>query len=317
MSRLGRRALGVAAGLLLQKALPEPPGRWHPVVWFGVTMQKVETVGYADSRSAGVRHALIGVALGALAGRVTRSTALAVALCAAGRELRRAARRVEAPLLRGDLAGARAGLPSLVGRDPSRLDGSSIAAAVAESLAENSVDAVIAPAVWGVVAGAPGVWAHRAINTMDAMVGHHDPRYENYGWAAARLDDGANWLPARLFTLLVMTTQPARAGSVRAVVRRDAHLHPSPNAGVAEAAAAAVLGRELGGPLRYGERHEDRPRLGDGPRPQPADIARARELTSRVEWALVGALVLLWWADRRRAPVVVAVMDTRRSTRCH
>jgi adenosylcobinamide-phosphate synthase len=317
MSRLGRRALGVATGLLLQKALPEPPGRWHPVGWFGVTMQKVETVGYADSRSAGVHHALAGVALGALAGRVTRSVALAVGLCAAGRELRRAARLVEVPLLHGDLAGARAGLPSLVGRDPSRLDASSIAAAVVESLAENSVDAVIAPAVWGVLAGAPGVWAHRAINTMDAMVGHHDSRYENYGWAAARLDDGANWLPARLFAVLVMTAEPARAGAVHAVVRRDAHLHPSPNAGVAEAAAAAVLGRELGGPLQYGDRHEDRPRLGDGPRPEAADIARARELTSRVEWALVGALVLLWWADRRLAPVVVAVMDTRRSTRCH
>ncbi|KRF34440.1 hypothetical protein ASG94_17300 [Nocardioides sp. Soil805] len=287
------------------------------MAWFGTTMQRVEAVGYADSRSAGVQHALTGVALGALAGRVTRSTALAVGLCAAGRELRRAARLVEAPLLDGDLAGARTGLPSLVGRDPSRLDASSIAAAVIESLAENSVDAVIAPAVWGVLAGAPGVWAHRAINTMDAMIGHHNPHYENYGWAAARLDDGVNWLPARLFAVMAMTVAPARAGAVRAVVRRDAHLHPSPNAGVAEAAAAAVLGRELGGPLQYGERHEDRPRLGDGPRPEAGDIARARELTSRVEWALIGALVLLWWADRRLGPCLVAVMDTRRSTRCH
>lgn len=317
MSRLGRRAIGVAAGLLLQKALPEPPDRWHPVGWFGTAMQKVEAVGYADSRSAGVRHALAGVALSALAGRATRSTALAVGLCAAGRELRRAAGLVEAPLLHGDLAGARAGLPSLVGRNPSQLDATSIAAAVVESLAENSVDAVIAPAVWGVLAGAPGVLAHRAINTMDAMIGHHNHRYENYGWAAARLDDGANWLPARLFALLVMTAEPGRASAVYAVVRRDAHLHPSPNAGVAEAAAAAALGHELGGPLRYGERHEDRPRLGEGPRPGAVDIARARELTSRVEWALTGALVLLWWADRRLDPILIAVMDTRRSTRCH
>jgi adenosylcobinamide-phosphate synthase len=245
---------------------------------------------------------------------VTRSAALAVGLCAAGRELRRAARLVETPLLHGDLAGARTGLPSLVGRDPSRLDTSSVAAAVVESLAENSVDAVIAPAVWGMLAGAPGAMAYRAINTMDAMVGHHSRRYENYGWAAARLDDGASWLPARLFALLVIAVVPGRARAVLTVVRRDARLHPSPNAGVAEAAVAAALEVELGGPLRYGDRHEDRPRLGDGPRPGAVDIATARALTSRVEWALIGALVVLWWADRRLTPVLVAVTHARRST---
>ena len=314
MSRLGRRALCVAGGLLLQKALPEPPDRWHPVGWFGIAMQKVEDVGYADDRSAGVRHALAGVAIGGLAGWAIRSTTLAVATCAAGRELRRAARLVEAPLLAGDLAAARHALPSLVGRDPSQLDASGIAAAVVESLAENSVDAVVAPAFWGLVAGAPGVMVHRAINTLDAMVGHRNDRYQNFGWAAARLDDGANWVPARVFTLLVVTAAPARAGVVRGSVRRDAHRHPSPNSGVAEAAVAAALGRELGGPLQYGGRHEDRPRLGDGPRPEAADIAGARELTSRTEWALIGTLVLLWWADHRLGRRLVQVADTRRSS---
>lgn len=314
MSRLGRRALSVATGLLLQKALTEPPDRWHPVGWFGTAMQKVEEIGYADSRCAGVRHALVGVAIGGLAGGATRSTTLAVAICAAGRELRRAAQRVETPLLAGDLAAARIGLPSLVGRDPSELDVSASAAAVVESLAENCVDAVVAPALWGVLAGAPGVMAHRAINTMDAMVGHHNDRYEHFGWAAARLDDCANWVPARLFALLVMTAHPGRASAVLGCVRRDAHLHPSPNAGVAEAAVAAALGRELGGPLHYGERREDRPRLGDGPRPEAADIARARELTSLVEWALIVALVLLYGAARRPDDVPIGVLDTRRST---
>lgn len=309
MSRLRRRALAVAGGLLLQKVVPEPPDRWHPVGWFGRAMHRVETIGYADDRSAGVRYALVGVAIGGLAGGTIRSTTLAVALCAAGRELRRAAGLVESPLLTGDLAAARLALPSLVGRDPSRLDASGIAAAVVESLAENSVDAVVAPAFWGLVAGAPGVMAHRAVNTMDAMVGHRNDRYQSFGWAAARLDDVANWVPARLFKLLVMTAAPARARTVRALVRRDAHRHPSPNSGVAEAAVAAALGRELGGPLQYGDRHEDRPRLGDGPRPEAADIARARELTSRTEWALIGALVLLrCWSGGplrlgRRTPV--------------
>jgi adenosylcobinamide-phosphate synthase len=314
MSRLGGRALGVAGGLLLQKVLPEPPDRWHPVGWFGIAMQQVEAIGYADDRSAGVRHALVGVAIGGLAGAVTRSTTLAVAICAAGHELRRAAGMIETPLFTGDLALARSALPSLVGRDPSDLDASGIAAAVIESLAENSVDAVVATAWWGLLAGAPGVMVHRAINTMDAMVGHRNDRYENFGWAPARLDDGANWAPARLLALLVMTVAPGRARAVRGAVRRDADLHPSPNSGVAEAAFAAALGRELGGPLQYGDRHEDRPRLGDGPRPAVADIAWARELTSRTEWALIGALVLLWWADRRIGRTSIRVPGTRRST---
>ncbi|MDN5789301.1 MAG: cobalamin biosynthesis protein [Micrococcales bacterium] len=317
MSRLGRRAIGVAGGLLLQKVLPEPPDRWHPVGWFGIAMQKVEAIGYADDHSAGVRHALAGVAIGGLAGGATRSTTLAVAICAAGRELRRAASLIETPLLTGDLAIARIALPSLVGRDPSHLDASGIAAAVVESLAENSVDAVVAPAFWGLIVGAPGVMVHRAINTMDAMVGHRNDRYENFGWAAARLDDGANWVPARLFALLVMTAAPGRARAVRGSVRRDAPLHPSPNSGVAEAAVAAALGRELGGPLQYGERHENRPRLGDGPRPEATDIAGALELTSRTEWALIGTLVLLWWADRRLGRASIRVPDTRRSTPWH
>lgn len=317
MSRLGRRALGVAGGLLLQKALPEPPDRWHPVSRFGIAMQKLEGIGYADDRSAGVRHALAGVAIGGLAGGAIRSPTLAVALRAAGRELRRAARLIEAPLLTGDLAVARIALTSLVGRDPTHLDASGIAAAVVESLAENSVDAVVAHAFWGLIVGAPGVMVHRAINTLDARIGHRNDRYENFGRAAARLDDGANWVPARLFARLVMTAAPARARVVRGSVRRDAHLHPYPNSGVAETAVAATLGCDLGGPLQYGKRHEDRPRLGYGPRPEAADIAGARELTSRTEWALIGTLVLLWWADHRLGRVVIRVPDTRRSTRWH
>ncbi len=295
---LGRRALAVAAGLLAQKVLPEPPDRWHPVGWFGTTMHQFERWGYSDSRTAGVRHGVVGVGLGGLTGTTLRSTTLAVAICAAGRELRRAAGRIETPLLAGDLNGARAALPALVGRDPSRLDASGIAAAVVESLAENSVDAVVAPAFWGLLAGAPGVVIHRAVNTMDAMVGHRTERHENFGWAAARLDDGANWVPARLFALLVLAAAPTRTAAIRTAVRRDAPGHPSPNSGIAEAAVAAALGRELGGPLHYGERQENRPRLGTGPRPQAPDIAAARALTSRTEWILIGSLVLAWWVDR-------------------
>src|SRR5262249_33365337 len=154
-------------------------------------------------------------------------------------------------LAAGDLEGARAALPVLVGRDPSALDASGVAAAVIESLAENTVDAVVAPALWGALLGAPGAAAHPAVNTMDAMAGHRSCRYGRFGFAAARLDDAAAYIPARVTVLLVCLVRPDRTATVIETVRRDAPAHPSPNAGVAESAFAAALGLELGGPLRY------------------------------------------------------------------
>lgn len=301
--RLGRRALMVAAGLLIDRVLGEPPTAWHPVAWFGTLMTHLEQRGYRDGRAAGIRYAAAGVSLGLGAGFVLRSTATAVAVCVAGRELRRVALSIRAPLTDGDLPAARAALPALVGRDPSDLDASGISAAVVESVAENSVDAVIAPVFWALLGGAPGVLAHRAVNTMDAMVGHHGERYERFGWAAARLDDIANLVPARVFCGLVMLAAPRRAGEVARLVRRDAWRHPSPNSGVAETAVAAALGRELGGPLRYAARAESRPRLGDGPRPQPGDIARAVALVDTVEFLVLGGLVLTWLLDRHPGPI--------------
>ncbi|MEL7157672.1 MAG: cobalamin biosynthesis protein, partial [Actinomycetota bacterium] len=192
--------------------------------------------------------------------------------------------------------------PWLVGRDPTELDPSGVAAAVIESVAENSVDAVIAPVFWAVVAGPPGAAAYRAINTMDAMVGHRNDRYRNFGWAAARIDDVANYLPARILALLIAAQAPNRAIEILAAVRFQAPAHPSPNAGVAEAAMAAALGRELGGPLRYGSEAEIRPRLGAGPRPDPNDIPVAVRIANRAELAAIGILALagLIGALRRR-----------------
>ena len=136
----------------------------------------------------------------------------------------------------------------------------------------------------------PARAAYRAINTMDAMVGRRDDRYGNFGWAAARLDDIANYVPARIFAGLVVVLCPHRAREIIAAVRRDAPSHPSPNAGVAEAALAAALGRRLGGPLRYGDIEENRPLLGDGPRPDPDDVGEAVRIADRAEWAAVGVL---------------------------
>ncbi len=159
-----------------------------------------------------------------------------------------------------------------------------------ESLAENIVDAVVAPALWAAVAGAPGAAAYRAVNTMDAMVGHRSERYRRFGTAAARLDDAANWLPARATAAAVAAVRPHRARAVWTAVRHDAPAHPSPNAGVAEAAVAAALGVEVGGPLRYGDRVEDRPRLGRGRRPEPADVPAALRLVDDVERLLASSL---------------------------
>ena len=262
-------------------------------------MTRVERLIWADRRWNGVAYAAIGVTIGAAAGTLQRSTSSAVALTAAGRELRSVAMRIADLLEAGDIDAARAELGRLVGRDPSELDPSGVAAAVIESVAENSVDAVVAPVFWAIVAGAPGATAYRAVNTMDAMVGRRDERYLNFGWAAARLDDVANYVPARLFAALVAALRPRQARAIWAAIRRDADAHPSPNAGVAEAAVAAALGRELGGPLRYGSRQENRPRLGVGPRPAAGDIGTAVRLASGAELLLAAAVAVTWFVARR------------------
>jgi adenosylcobinamide-phosphate synthase len=293
-------ALEVAGGLLVDRALGEPPAAVHPVAAFGRLMHAVEGRVYDDSRGSGASYTCVGVAAGVAAGVFVRSPAAAVAISAAGRELRGAAARVRHALITGDIVRARQLVPALVGRDPTTLDASGLAAAVIESLAENSVDAVVAPALWATIAGAPGALAYRAVNTMDAMVGHRSERYRDFGWASARLDDVANFVPARATALLVAMVRPGAAPAIRAAIRVGGRAHPSPNAGVAEAAFAAALGVELGGPVRYGTRAENRPRLGRGPRPQPPDIDRAIALASHVELALLGALVALGLVRRRR-----------------
>ena len=272
----------VAAGLAADRLLGEPPAAVHPVVAFGRAMRAVEGVLHRDSRAAGVAHATVGVGLGIAAGRLVRSAAVATWLAVAGRALERAALEVAAALDAGDVDRARALLPALVGRDPADLDEKEVARAVVESVAENTVDAVVAPACWALVAGAPGALGYRAVNTLDAMVGHRSPRYERYGWASARLDDLAGWVPARVTAALVAAARPRSAAAVWTAVRTQAPAHPSPNAGVAEAAFAAALGLRLGGQSRYGDRVEIRPPLGTGRPAETADIARAVALARDV-----------------------------------
>jgi len=298
LGRLARRAVAVAVALVADEVLGEPTIEPHPVAAFGRTMGRVERAWYADDRGAGARYALagagVGFATGALATSIagpTTATALATYLACAGRALREAAADVGRPLEAGDLEAARRALPSLVGRDPSALDADEIARAVIESVAENTSDAVVATMVWGVAAGAPGALVHRALNTMDAMVGYRSPRYLEFGRASARADDAANWLPARATAALVALVRPRAAAVIASTVRRDAGAHPSPNAGVAEAAFAAALGLRLGGTNRYEGRVDVRPSLGDGRRPTAADIGAAVRLSRDVQ--LAAAAVLL------------------------
>ncbi len=287
---LPARALAVAAGLLADRAAGEPPVQPHPVAVFGRIMRAVEAGIYADRRSAGVWHVVTGLAVGAAAGAVVRSTAAATYLAVAGRALGDSARGVAAALDHRDIERARALLPTLVGRDPSGLDEKEIARATVESVAENTVDAVVAPALWALAGGAVGALGYRAVNTLDAMVGHRSPRYLSYGWASARVDDIAGWVPARVTAGLVAAVRPVAAAEVWRAVRQDAPAHPSPNSGVAEAAFAAALGLRLGGVNHYGTRVELRPPLGSGRPAEPADIMRAVQLSEHVGLALVGGL---------------------------
>src|SRR5215471_1564981 len=298
-----------ALGLLLDRALGEPPAALHPVAWFGRAMLLAERAGYRDSRAAGARHAALGVLAGVGAGACLNSAVLGTWLAAAGRCLGESALTVARALDRGDLPAARAALPALVGRDPAGLDEGELARAVVESVAENTVDALVAPAFWAAICGAPGAFGYRAVNTLDAMVGHRSTRYHAYGWASARLDDVAGYLPARLTAALVAGVRPRRAAAVWRAVRGQAPAHPSPNAGVAEAAFAAALGLRLGGCNRYGDRVERRPWLGQGHPAAGPDIEAAVRLSSDVSWLLTAILAAAGLAG---TPVRRLAGDARR-----
>uniref|UniRef100_UPI00085175A6 CobD/CbiB family cobalamin biosynthesis protein n=1 Tax=Streptomyces sp. EN27 TaxID=211464 RepID=UPI00085175A6 len=225
--------------------------------------------------------------------------ALAVALTAAtawsvvgGTSLGREARAIGGALVTGDLEAARERLPHLCGRDPHSLDGPGIARAVVESVAENTSDAVVGALVWGAIGGIPGLVGFRAVNTLDAMVGHKSPRHRRYGWASARLDDVAGWPGARLTAALAVASGGRPAQAVRAW-KADAHRHPSPNAGPVEAAFAGALGVRLGGTLAYAGRVEHRPVLNGaaGRDVRGADIERAVRLSRRVSALALGVCV--------------------------
>lgn len=305
-------AYGAAAGLIGDLLLGDPR-RGHPVAAFGRAAGAVERVLWRDHRGWGALHAVVcagGVVVGgALAQKVVRSSpAASVALTGAatwavvgGTSLAREARAIGHALETGDVEAARARLPHLCGRDPQALDAEGIARAVVESVAENTSDAVVGALVWGAVGGVPGLLGFRAVNTLDAMVGHKSPRYRRFGWASARLDDLAGWPGARLTAVLATAVGKDPRGAVRAW-RDDAGKHPSPNAGPVEASFAGALGVRLGGTLSYAGRVEHRPVLNqEGRSVEVQDIERAVRLSRRVGLLALGVGVAARAALKGRA----------------
>jgi adenosylcobinamide-phosphate synthase len=291
------------AGAALDALVPDPR-RGHPVAVFGTAAQALEQRMYADSRPRGLAYAAACVGAVVVAARIVerRSGRARFAAVAAGtwavlggRSLRHEAAVVHELLARGDLDGARQRVTHLVSRDPAALDADGVARAAVESVAENTCDAVVAPLFWGAVAGLPGLLGYRAVNTLDAMVGYRSPRYANFGWAAARADDVANAVPARLTALLTALAAGGVGGDARAALRtarRDGRRHPSPNSGFSEAAFAGALGLRLGGRTSYAGRVDERPQLGAGRAPAVTDLPRAARLSGAVSAAAAVAAAM-------------------------
>lgn len=297
----------IPAALLMDAALGEPPARLHPTVWMGHAASAFDRLGrLVESRD--VRR-LVGVvaAVGvpgasyALTASLLRniprslrylSEAAIVSLTLSMRGLTAGSLAVEEALERGDLESARERAAEIVGRDTGALHDKELARAAVESVAENASDGVVAPMLYAALWGAPGAMAYRAINTLDSMLGYRRGVYEDLGLAPARLDDLANLLPARITALAAALLSSSPWRTVR-IARRYGPLHPSPNAGWAEAAFAGALGLSLGGESRYAGQVRHAEVVGEGRAPEPEDIRRAIHLMRRVSVSLALALALV------------------------
>jgi adenosylcobinamide-phosphate synthase len=310
------------AALAFDALIGDPDWLWrrvaHPVALIGALIE------YLDRRlnrqdwspqqrkSAGVASTAIIVAVAALTGLLVQTTvqqlpvgngvlALAASVFIAQRSLYQHVARVRSAFAKGGLASARQAVAMIVGRDPEQLDEAGVCRAAIESCAENFSDGVVAPVFWLALLGLPGLIAYKAINTADSMIGHRTERHESFGWAAARLDDLVNWIPARLSAMLLAVAAPVAGGLISiswAVVRRDASRHRSPNAGWPESAMAGALGLALAGPRRYAEHMVDDPFLNAEATGAavPDDIGRALDLYTAacvIEAAVYAALALV------------------------
>jgi adenosylcobinamide-phosphate synthase len=211
----------------------------------------------------------------------------------ASRSLYSHVKDVAQPLELMDLRSAREAVSMIVGRDPKQLDTAGVGRAAIESLAENTSDGVVAPIFWGLIFGLPGILAYKAINTMDSMIGYKTPKHLDFGWAAARIDDLANWVPARL-TGLIIAMMSGTPNTALQTIRRDAGKHRSPNAGWPESAMAAALGVRLSGPRSYHDKQTNDPWLyAEGRDVEGSDVTRALAVFKRSMFCLAGLLAIV------------------------
>ncbi|WP_314945027.1 adenosylcobinamide-phosphate synthase CbiB [Bradyrhizobium cosmicum] len=285
----------------------------HPVTWLGRLIGAIDTVWNRTSgspafrRTAGLAGALLVIALSVTVGWTLQSLLASgwVQIVLAGvlawpllalRSLHDHVAAVAHPLMGGDVAAARHAVSRIVGRDPAALDEAGIARAAIESLAENASDGIVAPVFWGALFGLPGILGYKAINTLDSMIGHRTERHEAFGWAAARIDDVANFIPARLTGVLFVLLAPRRFEALSCMTR-DARRHRSPNAGWPEAAMAGALGVRLSGPRIYHGSTTNEPWLNEGARdPLAADIGEGLTVYRRTMLLLAGILAVLTFA---------------------
>jgi len=291
-------ALGLEAVLGYPAALNRLVG--HPVAWPAALIDGLERRWNRPADADGRRRwlgvvlvallvvtsVLLGAALQYGLGRGVLGSTILALLATVGlaqRSLHDHVAAVLTPLRAGDLPAARAAVAMIVGRDTAQLDAEQIAAAALESLAESFNDGVVAPAFWLLVGGLPGLLAYKSINTADSLIGHREPRWRMFGWAAARTDDLMNLAPARLAGALIALA----GGRGWRIMVRDAPRHASPNAGWPEAALAGALNVQLGGVATYDGVPTDRPTFGDGASPTAQHLERGLRLYRR-------ACALLW-----------------------
>lgn len=292
----------VLAALMVEAAVGYPDSLHrrlpHPVVWLGTAISAIDrawnraTARPLIRRGLGVVVLLLMMTICALAGWLPGrapdlwGTVLVVVLGTVGlaqRSLFDHVRAVAEPLSLGDLAKARRAVGAIVGRDVADLDEAGIASAALESLAESFNDGVVAPVFWFLVAGLPGLFVYKAVNTADSLIGHREPRWRDFGWASARMDDLMNLIPARVAGAMIALV----GGKGWRVMWRDAGKHASPNSGWPEAAMAGALGVQLGGPVSYDGAQTMRPRFGEGSTAGAAELCRGLRL-------YVAACGLMW-----------------------
>lgn len=304
-------ALILVAAYLLDRVVGDPRSLPHPVVVIGWWITRLEQVIRATIKqedhlkAAGLLFPLLIVSGSyaavwlLVAGAAWVHPALAWLLSAwiisttiATKGLADAGLEIAGHLAKGDFAQARRSLSMVVGRDTERLYESEICRGAVETVAENIVDAIVSPLLYAAIGGAPLAMAYRAANTLDSMVGYKNEKYANLGWASARLDDVLNYIPARFTALLLVAASRLQQLDWRqcwTIIRRDAHLHPSPNSGLPEAGVAGALGIQLGGLNYYQGIPSDRARMGDPQRPlRAADIQSTVRLMYAVSVLCLG-----------------------------